>query len=208
MILGSHNSMTFLPPARWWVRPFQWMYRCQSKNLEEQLEAGVRYFDFRLVFDKGQNPHFAHGMATLKGDVLATLFRMHFQAGNLTAPHEKIYIRLINERDRDHATFIRFCKFVEEHYTNITWVGGINKSDWRRLYTFAAGEPELIDKYSSNNHDHCEFDGDREVSHKNFTGSIWDDLFPKIYAKKNNAFWRSRMADREGVLLQDFIGVY
>ena len=43
MILkGTHNSMSYLPPEKWWMwllRPFA---RCQRKTLAEQVKAGMQ----------------------------------------------------------------------------------------------------------------------------------------------------------------------
>ena len=41
-ILGTHNSMSYLPPLRWWgwlLIPFA---RCQNKTIDGQLAAGAR----------------------------------------------------------------------------------------------------------------------------------------------------------------------
>lgn len=32
MILGSHNSWSYLPVRKWWMRPIAFMARCQSRT--------------------------------------------------------------------------------------------------------------------------------------------------------------------------------
>lgn len=61
-IIGTHNSMTFLRPAKWYgwfMIPFA---RCQKKTIIQQWEAGARVFDLRVKFDRYGNSHFAHGL--------------------------------------------------------------------------------------------------------------------------------------------------
>ena len=38
MIIGSHNSWSYLPPKHWWMRPFAFMARCQSCDIQAQYE--------------------------------------------------------------------------------------------------------------------------------------------------------------------------
>ncbi|MGN0144129.1 MAG: hypothetical protein ACI398_04050 [Clostridium sp.] len=60
VIIGSHNSLSYLKPKHW----YQWIFypwaRCQSKTLKEQYDSGVRYFDIRVRFDKNNNVVFCH----------------------------------------------------------------------------------------------------------------------------------------------------
>lgn len=52
MKLASHNSMTYLPIKKWWLKPFRFIAQCQNKTIEEQYQAGVRMFDIRIAFNK------------------------------------------------------------------------------------------------------------------------------------------------------------
>jgi hypothetical protein len=47
-MIASHDSYTFLPPRRWWMRLFTWMWRTQDRNIVEQKKAGARYLDIRV----------------------------------------------------------------------------------------------------------------------------------------------------------------
>ncbi len=49
--LATHNSGTGEPSKNWVHRLFTPFVKCQDKTIEEQLEAGVRYFDFRVNKD-------------------------------------------------------------------------------------------------------------------------------------------------------------
>ena len=49
--IATHNSGTGEPSKNWVHRLFTPFVKCQDKTIEEQLEAGVRYFDFRVNKD-------------------------------------------------------------------------------------------------------------------------------------------------------------
>lgn len=69
-MIGSHNSMSYLPVRQWYLKPFGWMARCQSKDIDDQFSlCDVRLFDLRIRFDKKGNLVFAHGPVEFKGDV-------------------------------------------------------------------------------------------------------------------------------------------
>lgn len=77
---ATHNSVTGEEGSgllSWLVTPFS---RCQSKTLEEQYEAGVRYFDIRVFRDKYGEWRCGHGLWTAKKtfrEVLYTFLYMH-----------------------------------------------------------------------------------------------------------------------------------
>ena len=67
-MIGSHNSMTYLPPKNPIFRLFTPFFRCQNMSLIEQIEEGVRFFDIRVAWSKRQKRWvFAHGIVTLGG---------------------------------------------------------------------------------------------------------------------------------------------
>ena len=61
MIKGSHNSWTYLKPKKWWMYLIRWAAKCQSKNIIEQYNAGVRCFDLRLKCKENGDMCIAHG---------------------------------------------------------------------------------------------------------------------------------------------------
>ena len=80
-ILGSHNSMSYLPPLRWWgwlLTPFA---RCQNKTIDGQLAAGAQCFDLRVSFDRHGMAHFRHVARRVRRQFLG-LLRV-FQVGQL-----------------------------------------------------------------------------------------------------------------------------
>ena len=47
IVIGSHNSLSYLPLKHWWQKPLRIFARCQSMTLQEQYDEGVRLFDIR-----------------------------------------------------------------------------------------------------------------------------------------------------------------
>lgn len=46
MILGSHNSFSYLPPQKWWMK----FFKCQNKDLKQQIKSGVNALDLKVIF--------------------------------------------------------------------------------------------------------------------------------------------------------------
>ena len=184
-LLGSHNSMSYLPPRRWWMRPFAFMARCQSRPLYEQLYIyDIRYFDLRVRFING-NPTFAHGLISYNGDVFDAL-------NTLNSYHTPIYVRLLLETakadQQQEDLFCDFCADILSRYPNLRLHCGRRKFDWHVLFCFPDREPTLDQKVAS------------------MTGTILDDWFPWLYARLNNRSNLLHGTDHD-ILLLDFINI-
>lgn len=59
VIVGSHNSMSYLPPKNLWGKITKPWGKCQSLNLYEQWKEGVRMFDIRVRMI-GKTWHLVH----------------------------------------------------------------------------------------------------------------------------------------------------
>ena len=113
-MLGSHNSMTYLPITGWGrvLRP--WV-RCQSLTLMEQYECGVRNFDIRIRPDKiGYQWRFCHNNVLLDDTVrgFADIFRV--------AQHAGVYFRFIYDirrkpqnADEHHKIFTDYVRYLQ-----------------------------------------------------------------------------------------------
>ena len=180
MKLGTHDSMTYLPPKRWYLYPFKFMAKCQSKDIETQYKLGARMFDLRVKFNDG-NPEFAHGLLTFKGDVFATLSYL-----NTKGAYIRLLLEATKENEYQENHFIKFCQFCEQSYTNLTFFCGRRKFDWKQLYKFPADDIDIVQKVSST------------------IGSKIDDLWPWLYARfTNKKNYKNR--DKDKWLLVDFI---
>lgn len=171
--IGSHDTMTYLKPAAWFLRPFHFVAKCQNLSIEDQYKAGCKMFDIRLKYNKKTRDwDFAHGCMRFKGDsydrVLSWL--------NDAAVNEKIYVRMVLEynrpiKDIDSITqlFAITCSQLRHQYKNLIFFGFNRKYDWKECYSYEGMPyPDIYQATSS------------------MTWKIWDDWFPWLYAKSHN----------------------
>lgn len=144
-IIGTHNTMTYLRPQKWYgwfMIPFA---RCQRKTIEEQWHDGARCFDLHIRFTKQGEPYFAHGLyeCTHKVkfiDVLTQLDKLILRDG------QRAFVRLILEdpdkQNHNVVYFKAFCQAWETHqafHTVNKWIhffGGNRKGDWAQIVEF------------------------------------------------------------------------
>lgn len=187
MILGSHNSWSYLPPAKWWMKPFRFTAQCQDLDIKSQYKEGVRCFDLRIRFNLGTLV-VAHGAMEYKitREQLKADLEWLNSKGN-------VYVRILHEvRNKKQYTtlslkkFRLFCGFLENTYTHLKFWCGRNLYTWEVDYKFKI-EPSCEEKYSSV----C-------------PPKILDDWYPRLYAKKKNKEILKQGTDKD-ILLIDFI---
>lgn len=163
MKLASHNTMTYLKPKKWYMYPFRFIAKCQSKTVDKQYESGARWFDLRISFDKRCDPEFRHGLITYKENVFKILEYLNSK--------DDVIVRILLEKD--HPLYYRFCEAIESMYTNIIFCGGHRKSDWKLIYKFKNTPIYTIEEnYSS------------MPSNPKWYG-IWPWLYSKLKKKKD-----------------------
>ena len=115
-MLGSHNSLTYLPCRKWWMYLINWAAKCQSKTLSEQYHSGVKYFDIRVRFDKKGKPVIAHGLVEYKGVV-----ENYVSILNEIAKHykNKVYVRFVLEFNRRPEDWNRQEVLLSEFVQNL-----------------------------------------------------------------------------------------
>lgn len=193
-MIGTHNSLTYLPVKHWWMKPFNFIAKCQNKDILRQLVNGVQIFDFRCRPSR-KNPLefvFAHG--SMVYDLSPLEFFGILEALNRDAG--PIYVRIMYEsafldkyRDttEQESRFYTLCAFIQNIYKNITFFGGRRKYDWKLLYDFKTEEPEFRDAYSS-------------VECK------WLSWFPWLYAKYiNKKINKDEYCSDNKSILMDFV---
>ena len=138
-IIGTHNSMTYLRPQKWYgwfMIPFA---RCQRKTIEEQWYDGARCFDLRIRFTKQGKPYFAHGLYECTHearpfDVLRLLCKL------ILRYNQPGFVRLILEDPdkQNHNVFYfkQFCDVSRQYYKKIHFFGGNRKGDWAQIVEF------------------------------------------------------------------------
>lgn len=168
-ILASHNSFTYLKPKRWYMRPFNFISKCQSKTIQEQYSKyHVRIFDLRVAFDKHGDPFIRHGLMNYGyNNITEVLDWLNSRRGN-------VYVRVIFEISKkknsieNEVKFMQYCEYLENRYPNIKFTTGVRKYDWRQIYKFTNELPAMDADFSS------------------VKGSKFNDLWPWLYAKKHN----------------------
>lgn len=195
MKLASHNSWSYLPVRKWWMRPLNLIAKCQDKSIVQQYYDKARCFDLRLRWDeKEENFVLAHGIVTYMGRYYNDLFWLDEQAYK---NDEEIYIRVLLE-DSGKANrviddlFYKQCKNLEKRFSFIKFIGGFPvRKRWREyIYTFKTKEPSI------------------EEHHVSVSGKWWQ-FVPKRWAKKNNKSVRIIKEEVETIksdfLMLDFI---
>ena len=186
-ILGSHNSWSYLTPKKWWAKLISFTAKCQSLNIIQQYNQGVRCFDLRIRFVNNKLV-IVHGFIEYKysyEDLLKDLEYLNSK--------KDCCIRLIHDiRTKKQflksstEKFVLTCYKFELNFKNIKFFGGMNFYNNLKDYNF-------------NNYISCDGKYASACSPK-----FIDDLYPKWYAIKNNAKNIKEGTDKD-VLLIDFV---
>lgn len=194
-IIGTHNSMTYLRPQKWYgwfMIPFA---RCQRKTIVQQWEAGARVFDLRVKFDRYGHSYFAHGLYDCSAhfslaDAVILIGQLHLYS------KEEVYVRLILEdtkAENYQAEYFRIiCELMEEEYKqhkHIHFFGGNRKGDWKKLYVFKGDVPDSLNN--------------QWVSSMMDDARWYEKIMPFLYALRMNKKNRLRMKER--LNLFDFV---
>lgn len=194
MWLGSHNSLSYLKPRQWWLRPFAWVGRCQSLTIPEQWNHGVRYFDIRIRF-KVDKVISGHGLIDYDVNMWDWLEYL-----NKRAESEKVkcVVRLMLETKgrNDDARFKCYVKVWKSFYPNLIFVGGLRKEPF-----------EVIAEVDSVPEKHC-YQLFQDYSAK----TLWQKLkgikfpYPRYWAKRKNNEYRQNAKDGVYTIL-DFVEI-
>lgn len=186
MILASHNSWSYLPPKKWYMKPFRFVAQCQDYDIRTQYEHGVRCFDLRLQYD-GDTLHVVHGSMVYKITCKELLEHLKWL-------NEKgdVLIRVIHDvrtkkdyKERSVQHFKDDCAAFEQLYPHIKFWCGENLYNHKKDYEFK-NNPTCAEYYSS------------VVLPK------IDDIYPRYYAKKNNKRLYEEGTDKQ-ILMLDFV---
>lgn len=170
LYLGTHNSMSYLKPKYWFMKPFNFIAKCQSKDIYFQL-LNCKVVDLRIACDNNMNWVFRHGLMEYKGENINNILDF------INSQYKNKIVRILLERtSKKHKLletdlFKDFCSKIESTYTNIKFIGGNRKSDWLQVYDF---------KYN------------KEFKLNQFVGSMMDDarwyekFIPYLYAYRMN----------------------
>lgn len=192
MLLGTHNSFTYLSPSHWWLYPINFTAKCQSASIEEQyFDYGVRAFDFRVRFTKHGEVVLAHGLVTYKegyDEFIHALTFLNLKGGC----YVKISLETRNcftRSEYQDECFKILCENLERHYVNIKFYGGCETGKSEHKYTFRTVPPTSDGFHAS-----------WETKNK------LDDLWPWLYAKQHNSESYKKGSEKD-IMFLDFVNV-
>lgn len=117
-MLGSHNSMSYLPPQNLWGKITRPWNKCQNKTLVEQYKAGARYFDIRVRMIKGIW-YFVHNKVNY-GWFIDNLDSIDTLEKLAEKDNQIIHFRIIlDERKRPFKSEVDNDKYIDKFYNFI-----------------------------------------------------------------------------------------
>ena len=191
MVIGSHNSWSYLRPRKWWMRLIAFAARCQRVDIREQyLKYVVRCFDLRVRTDKSGRLVVAHGpiVYMLTADKIYNDLAWIDDKGDC-------YVRVLHETrnskqytDDSVRSFVAFCKVIEDCYPHIQFWCGRNLYDWKVDYQFNGDDPTCEENYGS------------VIKGKKWLYGWW----PWLYAVTHNKQIKVKGTDKD-ILLIDYV---
>lgn len=147
-MIGSHNSMTYLKASSKVWEKLSAYWRCQDKTIDEQIAAGVRWFDIRVAYDKSARGSsfwkFAHGEVDLQMTV-KTGSGTGRSAGSVRLTLDDVLTKIQNagglvrimleKGDADDETL--FAEYFSQPLMCKKWpciIGAVIKENWRVLW--------------------------------------------------------------------------
>lgn len=182
-MIGAHNILSAYRTRKWWMRPFAFAHKCQSKRLLDLTAMGVQFFDIRVCY-RNYRAWGAHGIAEYDVNVYNVLKEI---SDNFMYPT----VRIILEKgsDTDKLLFRNDCDRWQELYPNVKFIGGNFKPTWERIYTFENDDVR-----------------DNIVQYVGSMQTWWGKLCPWLYAKLyNDKNFARAMVEPSKYYLFDFL---
>lgn len=200
MIIGLHNTFSGLEPKHWWLKPFNFIAKCQNKNVLDTYESLLKdgfdiCVDLRVYFSKDFpfKLGIAHGSMSYKGDKDLIIDTLNKLSTLCIKYNKELYVRVILEKRGSNkayeSLFNTFCLLLEENFPNIIFYGGVYKPTWKVVH---------------------HFDSQLELSTIQYVGSMatdarWYEKFiPYLYAKRKNLDNIMKITDKSKIYLFDF----
>lgn len=126
-MIGSHNTLSYLPPENLCGKITRLWNKCQDKNIREQYEAGVRYFDIRINL-YNDRWHFVHN----KVDFGHTYYLIWEFIAKHKIPIRLIYDQRSKPKDVNYkiARFRTYINILTEKY-GVDIDSAITYWDWK-----------------------------------------------------------------------------
>lgn len=193
MLIGSHNSWSYLRPRKWWMRLIGFTARCQRRDIYEQYEDyGVRCFDLRVRFRENGELVLCHGLVEYDYSYYGLLNELEWLNSRGTGVVIRLLLDLrgvdIGDVMYQEHCFNNFYNDVLKNFTHLRYILGRMLPSWKKVLV-QLSDGSVCDAYSS-------------VRSPKFV----DDWFPWLYARLHNREILSRGTDCE-ILLIDFVDI-
>ena len=179
---------------QWWLRPFAFVARCQSKTLTEQVEAGIRVFDMRIRQNKNGEWVIAHNAFIYARGIKVVYYleQLDDMARESDLP---VYVRVLHEvrnerqaRQSSSVAFNSLCDWMCHTYRHILFFGGQRTMDWRQDYVFPmVGDIDYIGRHAS------------------VRWPKWLHWWPWLYARLHNEEIEEEYREKPDVVFIDFV---
>ena len=152
-MLGSHNTFSYLPAKSFLKSLLKKWWRCQDKDIATQYNAGLRYFDLRVNFDKKGKLQIVHNDVVFKIDKRGFLNEMTRLIEAMYNNSDKVYFRIVlderkmpkkvKEANQKVAYFLNFIQMFSATYPKITiddvrifwnWKNPVKRSSFNNIY--------------------------------------------------------------------------
>lgn len=194
-MIGSHNTFSYLPTEKWWMKLLTPWHKCQKWKVENQVSlANVGYLDIRVRFNKEDKPVFVHNNITYKTPCEVYLYILSHLDLKKPIPYRLMLDIRKKPEDADHQTKL-FKKLIREWKSNRN-MQKILKIDEARIY-WDWQHPLIKSKYNI-------------VELHTSVCSPWYKyiLGAKWFAKKHNKqFTENEKHDENIVYLIDFVNI-
>ena len=140
-MIASHNTFSYLQPRHKIFNLFKGFWRCQDKNINEQIASGVEYLDVRVRYTSEGMVRLCHGFVDYGNEYadLGALIYYYIWRNTSTKKHpkKKIHYRLILERGNrfsfeSDTDKIRWMEKIHNFNAVLDWV--VVKKGWKTYY--------------------------------------------------------------------------
>lgn len=194
MKIGSHDSMSYATPEKWYYKPFHFVAKCQSKTIQEQYDLGIRLFDLRVRWDK-DCWKFSHGRIIFKTEPVEDILKFLNSKKDCLVRLVLEYNSPTKDIDEISERFVEYCEKWIDVYNHTKFYEFTRKYDWKKLYSYE-GEPEPVVYQAVSS----------MTSLISARFSWLDDWFPYWYASLQNHDNIIQGCDAEYMLL-DFVDI-
>lgn len=131
-MIASHDSYTYLPSTNLLFNIFKGPWKAQTKTIQEQYAAGVRYFDIRIKRETIRNKNLwrlCHGLANLEF-VFSSIKNICAYFDTLDGTYYRIILEKGNEEDK--KAFREEILSIKDSYPHFNWC--VIKENWETLF--------------------------------------------------------------------------